>query len=161
MQLFAWRWHNNIVSIRIHYWNTYKLFSICNLVILAEPQYQQADIYVFVTKIFIHPSSPRFFYCKSAHKQLGPFIFSLTPCVFLWQNSLENRQTCSGIPPGEGSDVWPPATDQSCSVQITVTSRFGITRNAQRSDDIESYVVWPSGYRHQTMTSEFGGYRVN
>lgn len=82
MQLFAWRWHNNIVSIRIHYWNTYKLFSICNLVILAEPQYQQADIYVFVTKIFIHPSSPRFFFAANQRtNNLAPLFFlSLLVC---------------------------------------------------------------------------------
>lgn len=81
MQLFAWGWHNNIVSIRIHYWNTYKLFSICNLVILAEPQYQQAAIRFRHKNIYSPFISSFFFAANQRTNNLAPLFFlSLLVC---------------------------------------------------------------------------------
>lgn len=43
MYLFVWRGHDNKVSIRTQ-WLTHKLFSIYNLLVLAEPQYERSVI---------------------------------------------------------------------------------------------------------------------
>lgn len=81
--------HNSIVSIRIHR-HTHKLFSICDLVVAADPQYEQAAIRFHCKNICLPPTvsaeqtvltactsqsslslfSSLFFCCKSAHNQL-------------------------------------------------------------------------------------------
>lgn len=140
MHLFVWSGHKNIASIRIH-WRKNKLFSICKIVVPAEPQYEQAATCFDCKNIYLPPT-------LSAECRV---ISLVTPCVcfcgkvwrperFVWDSPW--WEVCRGVTPlllisapQWLQDSWLQER-KLCSVNSTAIWQ------------LESHVVWP---RHDRL----------